>query len=80
MSYTPDDRAARRLADNRQGNTPTGEYDLADDDVAAATYPDPKARHLNKDSEILAAKRELAALRDGHGQTADDTPVKARKK
>ena len=56
------DRAARRVADNRHGNTPTGDYQPTDDDVARATYPDPKARHLKiaEGSPILAEKYELA--------------------
>jgi hypothetical protein len=69
------DRDARRLADNSHGNTVTRDEDYADlehDDVARATYPDPKARHLNRDSEILAAKRELEDIRQGQRQTADE--------
>ena len=59
------DRAQRRVADNAHGNQATPDtYDLADDDVARAVYPDPKARHLNQNTDLLAAKRELRAADD----------------
>jgi parvulin-like peptidyl-prolyl isomerase len=63
----PYDRHARRLEANRS----TADADAADpndrlgadDQVARATYPDPKARHiaLTEGSEVLDEKRELAA-------------------
>jgi hypothetical protein len=59
------DRAARRVADQRSHGAP----DALDgdglrypevDDIARATYPDPKVAHLKGESPMLQLKRELA--------------------
>jgi len=63
----PYDRAARRLADNNANHAVAPDaldgdgqrYPLLDD-IARATYPDPKAAHLKGESPVLEEKRVLA--------------------
>jgi hypothetical protein len=62
----PYDRHARRLEANRSTDADAADPNDrlgADDQVARATYPDPKARHiaLTEGSEVLDEKRKLAA-------------------
>lgn len=71
MTY---DRNARRLADNQHGNTPTGDY-TPGDDIAAAVYPDPKARHLYGETETLQSKRATRAADDAANEAAVDEPA-----
>jgi hypothetical protein len=79
MTY---DRAARRLADNQHGNTPTGDY-TAGDDVLRATYPDPKAATLKVqagETAILDEKHQLAEQdRRNSGDLEDYTRPKTGK-
>jgi len=83
-SKLPYNRAERRVADNAHGNQPTGDYNLDEsDDVARATYPDPKTRALkiaSGETAILNDKYTLAETdRAASGDLADYTRHKTTK-